>query len=135
MANTRVLVVTHGDLGEQLVAVVEMILGPVEGLSFLSNRSHSALTLTKDISSWLDSPDAGADDRALIFIDDYAGSCANAAQLACEGHAAAVISGVNLAMVLSVTTWRDTLEFEELIQQLIRKGREAITRVSGPASS
>jgi len=129
MPNTQVLVVTHGDLGEHLVRVVETILGPVEGLTYMSNQKCSALELTKEIHQWLKQSGEGNTSGALILIDDYAGSCANAAQLACEGFQTAIISGVNLAMVLGVATWRDTLELDELIPQLIRKGRAAITRV------
>jgi mannose/fructose-specific phosphotransferase system component IIA len=123
----RCLVLTHGQVGSALVKVVELILGPVAGLTAESNEGRSAKEMTEVVRAWLGAaPGAGA----LILIDDYGGSCANAAQLAARTDLPAVIlSGVNLAMLLSYATWRDDLDLEELAQRLIAKGREAIARV------
>lgn len=123
----RCLVLTHGQVGHALVKVVELILGPVAGLSAESNEGRSAKEMTEVVRAWLT---AGPDDGSLILIDDYGGSCANAAQLAARTDLPAVIlSGVNLAMVLSYATWRDDLNVEELAQRVVAKGREAIARV------
>ena len=130
MDQTRALVVTHGNLGAELVRVTELILGPAGGLEAMSNQGLANLDLTKRIQAWL----AGAAGRpAVILVDDYAGSCATAARLACEERAGvAIIAGVNLAMLLSFLTWRDDADLAELTQRIITKGREAISRV-GPA--
>jgi mannose/fructose-specific phosphotransferase system component IIA len=66
------------------------------------------------------------------MLDDYGGSCATCAQLASGGDPhVAVISGVNLAMLLGFVTWRETTDFGELPNRLVRKGREAILLVGG----
>ena len=125
----RCLVLTHGQVGAALVKIVELILGPVEGLSAESNEGRSAKDMTEVVRAWL-TADPGS--GALVLIDDYGGSCANAAQLAARTDLPAVIlSGVNLAMLLGYATWRDDLELEELAQRLVAKGREAIARVGG----
>jgi mannose/fructose-specific phosphotransferase system component IIA len=125
----RCLVLTHGQVGPALVKVVELILGPVEGLAAETNEGRSAKEMTEVVRGWL-AADPGS--GALLLIDDYGGSCANAAQLAARTDLPAVIlSGVNLAMLLSYATWRDDLDLEELAQRLIAKGREAIARVGG----
>jgi len=126
----RALVLTHGRVGLELVKVVELILGPVEGLTAASNQGCSAHETTDTVREWL----AGSEpqDGALILIDDYGGSCGNAAQIAASGDAPVVIlSGVNLAMLLGYATWREDLTLEDLAQRLVAKGREAITRVGG----
>jgi mannose/fructose-specific phosphotransferase system component IIA len=125
----RCLVLTHGQVGPSLVKVVELILGPVAGLAAESNEGRSAKEMTDVVRAWLAADDAAG---SLILIDDYGGSCANAAQLAARTDLPAVIlSGVNLAMLLSFATWRDDLDLEELAQRLVAKGREAIARVGG----
>ncbi len=133
----RGLVATHGGIGAELVEVVTMIMGPAEGLAGLSNHGKSASDLTVEIASWLRGdadPSASGMEPAIIFIDDYGGSCANAAQLACRpGDPVAVVSGVNLAMLLGFVTWREELDLDELVQRLIERGRTAITRL-GPVS-
>jgi mannose/fructose-specific phosphotransferase system component IIA len=128
----RALVITHGNIGAELVRVTGLILGPVEGLAALSNSGRSLGDLRDEISAWLAEGDAKGAAGALIFVDDYGGSCATAAQLAC-GHepARAILSGVNLAMLLGFLTWRENDEFAELVGRVVRKGREAITQVGG----
>ncbi|MBU0742787.1 hypothetical protein KKG45_03450 [bacterium] len=121
------LVITHGDVGRELVRVVEMILGPIDGLSALTNSGKSVQELTDAIGARLSGPATGAEARTLLFIDDFGGSCANAAQLAvAEGGRDLILTGVNLAMLLDYATWRETMSAGELSRRLVEKGREAI---------
>lgn len=124
----RALVITHGRIGEELVRVAGMILGPQEGLEAMSNAHRSARDITEAVRAWLGEPGAAA--PAVILVDDYGGSCATASQLACEGRRdAAVISGVNLAMILGFLTWRESSDHADLLARLVAKGREAIVRL------
>jgi mannose/fructose-specific phosphotransferase system component IIA len=132
----RALVITHGDIGRELVRVTEMILGPIEGLKSMSNSGKSAVDITTEIKVWLDDdrvdvmPPAGGSHKKLILLDDYGGSCATSAQLACGDHPdTSIISGVNLAMLLGFVTWRDSADFDHLVAKIVQKGREAIIRV------
>lgn len=125
----KTLVITHGAIGHELKNVVEMILGPTEGLDAMTNSGKSAPEITQDVATWLDQ--GAADENpipCLIMIDDYAGSCATAAQLAArDKNNVAIISGVNLAMLLGFVTWRESSDFDELVRKVVQKGREAIT--------
>jgi len=121
----RALVITHGDIAREMTRVVEMILGPVEGLDAMTNSGKSAPDITQDITRWLKD-----ETNCIILIDDYGGSCATAAQLASDGRQdVAIIAGVNLAMLLGFVTWRESTEFDELVRKVVQKGREAITQL------
>lgn len=122
------LVLTHGGIGEEMVKVVRMILGPVDGLQAASNLGCSARQTTELVSAWL----AGLDRATpgLIFIDEMGGSCASAARLAGTVEAGVVIlCGVNLAMLLAFVTWREELLPEELVQRIVDHGRMAVAVV------
>ena len=129
----RAQVITHGDLGRELVRVTEMILGPVEGLTAMSNHGLAAVDITAAVEAWLTAEPAAdtagelASRGNLILLDDYGGSCATSAQLAC-GNAAGtdIISGVNLAMLLGFATWREAGDFDDLVARIVQKGREAV---------
>ncbi len=128
----RALVITHGNIGAELVRVTGLILGPVEGLASLSNSGRSLADLRDAITAWLAEGEAAGATGALVFVDDYGGSCATAAQLACgQDPRRAILSGVNLAMLLGFLTWRENDEFAELVGRIVRKGREAIIQVGG----
>ena len=127
----RALVLTHGQIGPELVRVAELIMGPVPGLAALSNQGKSAAQMIQEVSAWLTEGEGGEQaDPAILLVDDYGGSCANAAQAASAGRAGAIIvCGVNLAMLLGFAAWRDDNDLEELATLLIKKGRDAITQV------
>jgi PTS system mannose-specific IIA component len=126
------LVITHGGLGEELVKVVTMILGPVEGLAAQSNRGIGVKELTAAVSGWAARQAEAGAQGVLLFIDDFGGSCANAAQIAAaDGPPAACLTGINLAMLLDFVTWRDSLDLPQLARRLVDKGRHAIAIV-GP---
>jgi mannose/fructose-specific phosphotransferase system component IIA len=126
----RALVLTHGNLGAELVRVVELILGPVPGMEAMSNANRSAPELQKAVAAWLEVGES--DEGEIIMIDDYGGSCASAALIACgEAPRREVVSGVNLAMLLGFVTWRERGDHEEVVQRIVQKGREAITVVGG----
>jgi len=127
----RGLVITHGDIGRELVRVTEMILGPIEGLTAMSNNGKSTPAITAEIAAWLAEGER-QNPQHLILLDDYGGSCATSAQLACgQSPSTAIISGVNLAMLLGFVTWRDSGDFEQLVSRIVQKGREAIILVGG----
>lgn len=131
----RGLVATHGDLGRELVRVVEMITGPQHGLTAMTNHGKSAADLTAEIRGWLEDgadPATGTLLSAVLFIDDHGGSCANAALLACRpGDPVVILSGVNLAMLLGFLSWREELDPDDLAARLVTRGRDAITRLGG----
>ncbi len=124
-APTRALVITHGEIAREMIKVVEMILGPVEGLEAMTNHGKSSADITAAVENWLEAPGA-----AVILIDDYGGSCATAARLAAKDRPeVGILAGVNLAMLLGFVTWRDSTDFPELVRKLIQKSREAITQI------
>ena len=125
----QALVMTHGKIGQELVRVVEMILGPIEGLESLSNHGLGADDLRDRVSGWLGGEQADSS-GSIIFVDDFGGSCGTAAQLCCAQRPdVAIVAGVNLAMLLGFVTWRDDSELDELVQQVVQKGRESIVRL------
>ena len=126
----QALVLTHGAIGAELVKVVELILGPTEGLRAETNQGRSAREMTAIVSDWI--AELGPEPRGVIFIDDYGGSCANAARLGgTEAANIPVVSGINLTMLLALVTWREELDCAELVQRIIDQGRKAVTVVGG----
>lgn len=124
----RALVVTHGDLGRELVRVAQLVAGPIPGLDHLSNQGLGANELSRRIVAWLDAGAPG--DEALLLVDEYGGSCAGAAR-GCGGgrKGVEILAGVNLAMLIGFATLRDSLPLPELARALVEKGRQAVLRV------
>jgi mannose/fructose-specific phosphotransferase system component IIA len=125
----KAMVITHGNIGAELVAVVESIIGPVEGLVAMTNHGKGTEDMVGEINTWLQKDPS---EFNLIMVDDYGGSCAVAAQLAsAQREDVAILSGVNLAMLLGFVTWRENTDFDDLVVKLVNKAREAITLIGG----
>ncbi len=120
----RALLVTHGNLGAELLSTAELIVGPQKGTHVLSNRELSSESLTEAVQTELATYGG---DETVIFVDVAGGSCLSACKAAEEGTTRVkVVSGVNLPMVLEFFHYRDRLPFDELVERVIARGKAGI---------
>ncbi|MDC1286616.1 PTS fructose transporter subunit IIA [Gammaproteobacteria bacterium] len=103
-----ILVVTHEQLGAQLVAIAAAILckemAPVACVSVPANISPQQLGKYADlIRDSMISKDSGA--GVLVLTDVYGATPDNLARYFGEQHNACVISGINLPMLLRVLNY------------------------------
>ncbi len=120
-AGLRGVVVCHGTLADGYVDAVRQITGVgEEALTALSNRGLSPESMTAALRG------AVGDGPAIIFTDLIAGSCGFAARRLCQQmETLAVISGVNLAMLLHFVMHRQE-PIELLVPRILEKGRAAV---------
>lgn len=120
MSEVRGVVVAHGDLASALVRVVEDIAGVKGALEPVTNMRCSPDELASRVAL------AVGDGPAVIFVDMATGSCGFAGQrIAREGNVA-VVSGVNLPMLLDFVFHRE-LDFRALAERVAEKGRMGAT--------
>ena len=118
------IVVTHGKLAEELVRTAELIVGAQEDLFSISGSDLCDEHVVDRIRSIV-----GGHERPeiLVFVDFFGGSCCINSVRAVEGvPGAKVISGVNLPILLDFATKRETMGFDEMVDHLIRRGRESV---------
>jgi mannose/fructose-specific phosphotransferase system component IIA len=120
------LLVTHGQVGDALLAAARTIVGPLEGVSVLSNEGLSRDGLAQAVRERVR---AFGTDGGLLFVDVAGGSCAQAALLVAAREAPGptpVISGVNLPMLLDFAHHRGELDARALAMRLKDKGQAAV---------
>lgn len=121
------IVVTHGKLAEELVRTVELIVGPQESLFAISGSDlcdENIIGMIREILA------KRGERRVLVFVDYFGGSCCINSVRAVEGEEGVkVLSGVNLPILLSFATKRGTMPYEELVDHLIRRGRESVKAI------
>ena len=120
----RVLLVTHGNLGSELVNTAQLIVGPQTGVKVLSNEELSSESLCEAVQGEVRTY---SQDETVIFVDVAGGSCLTACK-ATQGECKRirVVSGVNLPMVLEFFHYRGKLAFDELVERILAKGRGGI---------
>jgi mannose/fructose-specific phosphotransferase system component IIA len=118
------IIVTHGKLADELVRTVELIIGPQGDLHAISGSDLCDENVIGRIREIIG---RRGDKRVLVFVDYFGGSCCINSVRAVEGEAGVkVMSGVNLPVLLAFATKRGALPFEELVDHIVRRGRESV---------
>ena len=121
------IIVTHGTLAGELYHTTEMIVGKLEDCYPISGSDFCDEEVIAQIREILEKTDA---EQAVVFVDYFGGSCCINSVRAVQGlKGVKVISGVNLPMLLDFATKRDSLEFREMVDHLLRRGRESVKLV------
>ena len=132
MAVIPALLVTHADLAAALLRAAEKICGPIEGVEVLSNEDLSREVLESEIARRVAAWTGGG----LVLTDFWGGSphtCATAAARAVirkgttgspEGEVA-IVTGVNLPVLLDYLYNRDRYGVLELAERLRKKGQDS----------
>ena len=118
------IIVTHGQLGEELLKTVNLIVGEIHDCYALSGSDLCDQEVIDSIHEILD---RHAGKKAVIFVDYFGGSCGATCVRASRGlKDVKVISGVNLPILLDFVTKQGTLGFEEIVDHLIHRGQESV---------
>lgn len=124
--NNRMLLVTHGSLGNTLIEVAKQIIGDIkdESITSISNEDFSTAELVEKIRTIAD----GDPDSFFIIATDFpGGSCFIASKkIASASKRISSVSGLNISMVLSFLTKRDLYQGIQLTEIIKTDGNRAI---------
>ncbi len=117
-----IVVVTHGNLGPELVDVSRLVLGPLEqvvGIGLLPHESEDIMS--EKIQDAIRRVDTG--EGVLVLVDMFGGTPSNLSLRLMTAGRIEVLTGVNLPMLLKVGNSR-----QQGLLELARAVREAGTR-------
>lgn len=130
---TGIMIIAHGALAGELINSVAMIMGRVPLLRAVGLGSDQSLDdLKHEIEEAWQELERGGAGQILVLVDMFGGSCSNvAARLVCDSEPGqvAVVTGVNLPMVLEASIDRDLYEFKDLVDRVVKAGRKSIVDV------
>ena len=129
---TRVpaLLVMHADLAAALLRAAEKVYGPVEDVDVLSNEGLSRDALEREIDRRVGAWSGGG----LVLTDFLGGSCHQCGVSAARGRTeVAVVSGLNLPILLDYLHNREHHEPGMLAERLLKKGQDSIRVQRSPA--
>lgn len=120
------LIITHGEIGEQLVKTATSTLGgklPLQCRALSVSQSCDPDALGQRASNIL--TEMSDDDELLVLTDMYGSTPSNIANRLSETHKVRVIAGVNLPMFIRILNY-PTLELDELIEKALSGGHDGI---------
>ena len=120
-----VIVVTHGQFGQELLRTAQDIAGRQDSVASLSVTSDMGLD---SVGQALADTVArlGAGDGTLVMVDMLGGTPCNASLLKTKSLPLEIVTGVNLYMILSSFTHRGELDVKALAAKVAEDGRRAI---------
>jgi len=120
-----VVVVTHGQLANELVNAAEMIVGDLPQFAAVSIGWHDEVNEAReDIARAIErvQSDAGV----LILTDMFGGTPSNLGLTFLEANRVEVITGVNLPMLIKLAKAHEEADLLTLARSLCEHGRAAI---------
>ncbi|MGB9628553.1 MAG: PTS sugar transporter subunit IIA [Thermodesulfobacteriota bacterium] len=125
-----VIVVTHCNLGKELIAAAELVVGE-ELKQFQSvsiDPKESFEQIREKIIEAIRKVDGGQ--GVLILTDMYGGTPSNISLSFLEEKKIDVITGVNLPMLLKLATYQNDMDLEQLAAYITDYGQKNINLAS-----
>jgi len=123
------LVVTHGQLAQELVAAAEMIVGEFSHIQAVSIGWHDDINdARKEIETRLSEVNEGS--GVVVLTDMFGGTPSNIAFSFHEPGSVDVITGVNLPMILKIASQTEGETLETLAAAVRDQGRASISMAS-----
>jgi PTS system mannose-specific IIA component len=121
----RILIITHGEFGREMLKTAEGIVGKQEGVNLLAVTTGDSLSSMCEhvgaIVRGIDDPDG-----TLILADMIGGTPCNACLPFCRDFKIDIVTGLNLYMLLAAFMGRSTLTLEELAHKVVADGKRNI---------
>jgi len=119
------VIVAHGNMGEELLRVAEMIVGKVDNASAVSVGSMAEVDRARDeVGAALKRADAG--DGVLVLTDMFGGTPSNLALSFLDENKVEVLTGVNLPMVIKFAGNRKDKSLADLVNIVKESGLKSI---------
>jgi len=123
------LVVTHGHLGQELVAAAEMIVGEISHIKAVSIGWHDDVNdARKDIEKRIAEVESG--NGVLILTDMFGGTPSNIALSFHDPGKVDVLTGVNLPMIIKIAGQKEGDTLGALAKIVRDQGRSSISMAS-----
>lgn len=122
-----IVVVTHGNLAEELISAVKFVLSVEPSVKLVGvslDPSKEFETFKKIIDDSIKSVDEG--DGILLVTDMFGGTPSNISLSFLDEKKIEVISGVNLPMLLKLSTLNSDVKLSDAIKIAEKAGRDNI---------
>ena len=119
------VVVTHGQLANELVSSAEMIVGEMHHVTAVSIGWHDDVDVAREeIERAIQRVDGG--DGVLLLTDMFGGTPTNIAASFLASAPVEVVTGVNLPMVIKLATQEKSETLSELARRVRDQGQQQI---------
>ena len=121
------VLVTHGQLANELVSAAEMIVGEIHHVTAVSIGWHDDVDVAREeIERAIQRVDTGS--GVLLLTDMFGGTPTNIAAMFLKDGEVDIVTGVNLPMVIKLAALNKEISLSDLAREVEEQGKESITR-------
>lgn len=119
------VIVTHGQLANELVSAAEMIVGEIHHITAVSIGWHDDVDVAREeVERAIQRVDAGS--GVLLLTDMFGGTPTNIAATFFSQASVEVVTGVNLPMVIKLATQDKDEQLGDLARRVRDQGQQQI---------
>lgn len=126
-----ILIVTHGQLGRELLTAAEMIVGEIPNVAPVSIGWHDdPHDAQKEIEDGIRRVETG--NGTVVLTDMFGGTPSNLSLAFLEKGRVEVVTGVNLPMLIKLVSLRSAegVDLERAVREVSAQGKESICLAS-----
>lgn len=129
MKKIGVVIVSHGQLANELLAAAEQVVGDLPHISAVSIGWYDNVEVAKsEIERAIKSV---SEDRGVLLLTDmFGGTPTNISAMFIEENKVEVVTGVNLPMVIKLASQKEELSLHEMAEIIKNEGKESIYRAA-----
>jgi len=121
------VVVSHGQVANELLAAAEAVVGDLHHIRAVSIGWHDDVEMAKDeIARAIEDVSQGA--GVLLLTDMFGGTPTNISAMFLKEGEVEIVTGVNLPMVIKLASFNREATLHELASEVEDQGKEAICR-------
>lgn len=121
------VIVSHGQLANELVAAAETVVGDLSHITAVSIGWHDDVEIAKDeIERAIKNVSNGK--GVLIMTDMFGGTPTNIAAMFLKPNEVEIVTGVNLPMVIKLASHTNEISLTELAKEVEEQGKQSIYR-------
>jgi PTS system mannose-specific IIA component len=123
------VVVSHGQVANELVAAAEAVVGELSHIAAVSIGWHDDVEVAKnEIARAIKGVSEGK--GVLLLTDMFGGTPTNISAMFMGNTDVEIVTGVNLPMVIKLATQNKEMTLAEMAKEVEEQGKQAIYRAS-----
>ena len=123
------VIVSHGQVANELVAAAEAVVGDLTHITAVSIGWHDDVEMA-NVAIKRAIAQVSDGKGVLLLTDMFGGTPTNIAAMFLKENEVEIVTGVNLPMVIKLASVNKDMTLHELAKEVEDQGKEAITRAS-----
>lgn len=123
------VIVSHGQVANELLAAAETVVGDLSHITAVSIGWHDDVELAKDeIARAIKKVSGGS--GVLVLTDMFGGTPTNISAMFIKENEVEIVTGVNLPMVIKLASSKPGTALSDLAREVEEQGKQSIHRTS-----